>query len=110
MSHVTFLAVRGNATAWELQPTSVDLLFVTVPFSMLASATTAMWVHLAEQGVFVDDPTWDAVLFERDEHVWLYETDLTVLSHRDRALLQTVEDRGSAKGTNHAASLKDTLE
>jgi len=74
VSHVTFLAVRGNATAWELQPTSVDLLFVTVPFSMLASATTAMWIHLAEQGVFLDDPTWDAALFERDERVWLYET------------------------------------
>ena len=74
VSHVTFFAIRGNATAWELQPTSVDLLFATVPFSMLASATTAMWMHLAERGVFVDDPTWDAALFERDERVWLYET------------------------------------
>ena len=52
--------------------TEIDLRIFVVPFSVAASAATAAWLFLCNEGMFVNDPTWDDSLFET-EAMWTYE-------------------------------------
>ena len=61
---------HANLTAdlWEISTateiTEADGVFLVMPFALISTLCTWTWVSLKKDGLFCDDPVWDANLFE----------------------------------------------
>jgi len=76
VSSLCYFDVNGSACASApavaaVNAVQIDFLFLVLPFSLLVSATSMLWVNCVAIGALKSDTPWDA---ELEDAVFVYET------------------------------------
>lgn len=62
------VSAGANGTLWKVsaatETTEVDGVFLVMPYALVSTLCAWTWISLKKDGHFVDDPVWDAELFE----------------------------------------------